>query len=75
VGQTGHGPTLRAHVHMWHMCLCSGLWMRLDDVLLYYTRSVSDRLSGLAQYLGHWPGLQHLLVEVVGYYDPGPMPG
>jgi hypothetical protein len=21
VGRTGHGPTLRAQVHMWHMCM------------------------------------------------------
>jgi hypothetical protein len=22
VGWTGHGPALRAQVHMWHMCMC-----------------------------------------------------
>jgi hypothetical protein len=72
------------------ICVCTlGLWTCLDDVSLYYTQLVSDRLSGLAQWLGYWPrlqrthrhwlgcwpGVQCLLVEAMDYYDPGPKPG
>jgi hypothetical protein len=58
------------------ICVCVlGLWMCLDDMSLYYTQSVSDRLSGLAQWLGCWPGLWCLLGKALDYYNLGPKPG
>jgi hypothetical protein len=32
VGWASHGPTLHVHMHMWHMCLCTGIM----DASLYY---------------------------------------
>jgi hypothetical protein len=59
---TWDGPAtgqLCVHIYTCGICVCAlGLWTRLDNASLYYMRLVSDRLSGLVQWLGCWPGLQ-----------------